>query len=101
MKLLTLRTGNGSTKAVRQDGDTLTEIDGFANVGELLRSADWEANAKAAAGATHPLEGADLDAVVPSPGKIICVGHNYRNHIKKWAGKSRNTPPCSPSTPNP
>ena len=83
MKLLTLRTGNGSTKAVRQDGDTLTEIDGFANVGELLRSADWEATAKAAAGATHPLEGADLAAVVPSPGKIICVGHNYRNHIKE------------------
>ena len=82
MRLLTLRTGNG-TKAVRQDGDTLTEIDGFADVGELLRSADWEATAKAAKGATHPLEGANLDAVVPSPGKIICVGHNYRNHIKE------------------
>ncbi|WP_346958234.1 fumarylacetoacetate hydrolase family protein [uncultured Arthrobacter sp.] len=86
MRLLTLRTENGtgtSTVAVRQDGDTLTEIDGFANVGELLRSADWEAIAQNAAGATHPLEGADLDAVVPSPGKIICVGHNYRNHIKE------------------
>ena len=83
MKLLTLRTGNGSTKAVRQDGDTLTEIDGFADVGALLRSEGWEATAQNADGATHPLEGADLDAVVPSPGKIICVGHNYRNHIKE------------------
>ena len=86
MRLLTLRLpveGKTVTKAVRQDGTTLTEIDGFADVGELLRSADWEATAKAAAGATHPLEGADLDAVVPSPGKIICVGHNYRNHIKE------------------
>lgn len=86
MRLLTLRTGNAtgtSTVAVRQDGDTLTEIDGFADVGALLRSADWEAIARNAAGATHPLEGADLDAVVPSPGKIICVGHNYRNHIKE------------------
>ncbi|MDQ0850568.1 acylpyruvate hydrolase [Arthrobacter sp. B3I9] len=83
MRLLTLRTGNGTTKAVRQDGGTLTEIDGFANVGELLRTADWEATAAAAAGVTHPLEGADLDAVVPAPGKIICVGHNYRNHIKE------------------
>ncbi|QCB97778.1 FAA hydrolase family protein [Arthrobacter sp. PAMC25564] len=82
MRLLTLRTKNG-TKAVRQDGTTLTEIDGFANVGELLNTAGWEATAKAAAGATHPLEGADLDAVVPFPGKIICVGHNYRNHIKE------------------
>ena len=83
MRLLTLRTGNGTTQAVRQDGDTLTEIDGFADVGALLRSADWEATAQNANGATHPLEGADLDAVVPSPGKIICVGHNYRNHIKE------------------
>jgi acylpyruvate hydrolase len=86
MRLLTLRLNSASgkvTKAVRQDGDTLTEIEGFANVGELLNTAGWEATAKAAAGATHPAEGADLDAVVPFPGKIICVGHNYRNHIKE------------------
>jgi acylpyruvate hydrolase len=83
MRLLTLRTGNGTTKAVRQDGDTLTEIDGFADVGELLRTAGWEETARAANGATHPLDGADLAAVVPAPGKIICVGHNYRNHIKE------------------
>ncbi|WP_427004266.1 fumarylacetoacetate hydrolase family protein [Pseudarthrobacter sp. H2] len=86
MRLLTLRLKSASgavTKAVRQDGDTLTEIEGFADVGELLNTAGWEATAKAAAGATHPAEGADLDAVVPFPGKIICVGHNYRNHIKE------------------
>jgi len=82
MRLLTLRTAEG-TKAVRQDGGTLTEIDGFADVGALLRSENWEATAKAANGATRPLDGADLAAVVPSPGKIICVGHNYRNHIKE------------------
>ena len=82
MRLLTLRTENG-TKAVRQDGDTLTEIEGFADVGALLQDPAWEEKAAAASGATHPLEGADLDAVVPFPGKIICVGHNYRNHIKE------------------
>jgi acylpyruvate hydrolase len=82
MRLLTLRLPEG-TKAVRQNGGTLTEIDGFADVGELLRSENWEATAKAANGATHALDGADLAAVVPSPGKIICVGHNYRNHIKE------------------
>jgi acylpyruvate hydrolase len=86
MKLLTLRLSNEgttATRAVRQDGTTLTEIDGFADVGELLRTPDWEGTAKAANGATHPLDGADLAAVVPFPGKIICVGHNYRNHIKE------------------
>lgn len=86
MRLLTLRLSIGDktgTTAVRQDGDTLTEIDGFADVGELLRDSAWEEKAKAASGATHPLDGADLAAVVPAPGKIICVGHNYRNHIKE------------------
>ncbi|MCU1517701.1 MAG: 2-keto-4-pentenoate hydratase [Pseudarthrobacter sp.] len=83
MRLLTLRTPNGTTTAVRQDGGTLTEITGYTDVGSLLRSASWEATAKAANGATHPFDGADLAAVVPSPGKIICVGHNYRNHIKE------------------
>lgn len=85
MKLLTLRTPNGATptQAVRQDGDTLTEIDGYANVGELLQNANWKNVAAAATGATHPYDGAELDAVVPAPGKIICVGHNYRNHIQE------------------
>ena len=86
MRLMTLSLSNEGTtvtRAVRQDGTTLTEIDGFADVGALLKDSSWEAIAKAAAGATHPLDGADLDAVVPLPGKIICVGHNYRNHIKE------------------
>jgi acylpyruvate hydrolase len=86
MRLLTLRTGTGTgqnTVAVRQDGDTLTEINGFADVGALLRTEGWESIAAAANGATHPYDGADLAAVVPFPGKIICVGHNYRNHIKE------------------
>jgi acylpyruvate hydrolase len=84
MKLLTLRLDNGkSTTAVRQDGDTLTEIPGVSDVGALLQDPNWETTAKEAHGATHSLAGADLAAVVPSPGKIICVGHNYRNHIKE------------------
>lgn len=86
MRLLTLRLAQGDktvTVAVRQDGDTLTEIDGFTDVGALLKDPSWETIAQAATGATHTLEGADLDAVVPAPGKIICVGHNYRNHIKE------------------
>jgi acylpyruvate hydrolase len=82
MKLLTLRTSAG-TRAVRQDGDILTEIDGFSDVGALLQDPAWASIAEAANGATHAYDGADLAAVVPSPGKIICVGHNYRNHIKE------------------
>lgn len=86
MRLLTLRLQSGDTArttAVRQDGDTLTEIPGFADVGALLKDPAWGSTAKAANGATHSFDGADLAAVVPSPGKIICVGHNYRNHIQE------------------
>jgi len=80
MKLLTLRTTNG-TRAVRQDGELLTEIDGFTDVGELLKNPDWKAIAAVATGAIHSLSGASLAAVIPNPGKIICVGLNYRTHI--------------------
>ncbi len=83
MRLLTLRTSAGTTTADRQVGNPPTEIDGFSDVGALLQDPAWVAIAEAAHGATHAYDGADLAAVVPSPGKIICVGHNYRNHIKE------------------
>lgn len=83
MKLATLRTPAG-TVAVRIDVDTAIEIDGYTDVGALLASADWKAEAEAAAGTAHPLADiadADWAPVVPAPTKIVCVGLNYRNHI--------------------
>lgn len=80
MRLLTLRLGHG-TSAVRQEDDELVEIPGTADVGALLRLPDWREIAVAARGPRHLLESADLAPVVPNPGKIICVGLNYRNHI--------------------
>ncbi|MGX1163662.1 acylpyruvate hydrolase [Arthrobacter sp. SLBN-100] len=80
MRLTTLRTPTGNV-AVRQDGNTYTEILGFADVAELLRDPNWKAVANAAAGPVHPVVGADLAPVVTTPGKIICVGLNYRKHI--------------------
>ncbi|WP_167044298.1 fumarylacetoacetate hydrolase family protein [Salinibacterium sp. ZJ454] len=83
MKLATLRNGT-STVAVRVDSDSAVEIDGFSNVGELLATEGWKSVAEQAAGTAHPLK--DIaptrwDAVVPRPGKIVCVGLNYKNHI--------------------
>lgn len=80
MRLSTLRI-KGATCAVRQDNETLIEIDGYADVGALLQEANWEQIAADASGTRHAAEGSDLAAVVPRPGKIICVGLNYRNHI--------------------
>ncbi|MFI0424460.1 fumarylacetoacetate hydrolase family protein [Spongiactinospora sp. 9N601] len=59
MKLATLRV-NGSTRAVRLDGDRLIDL-GAADLGE----------------------GAAFAPVVPRPSKVVCVGLNYKNHIQE------------------
>jgi len=83
MRLATLRTNSG-TAAVRVDDDALIEIDGALDVGILLQDPDWRDRASQASGTTHHLSDVPAEAwapVVPNPGKIICVGLNYRNHI--------------------
>ena len=35
----------------------------------------------AATGTTYDAAGADFAPLVPRPGKVVCVGLNYRNHI--------------------
>ncbi|MCG2624472.1 fumarylacetoacetate hydrolase family protein [Arthrobacter sp. I2-34] len=80
MRLATLRTTKGTT-AVRRDGDTYTEIQGFADVGALLAHPDWATIAAEADGAQHPAAEAQLASVVTAPSKIVCVGLNYRTHI--------------------
>ncbi|WP_432872063.1 fumarylacetoacetate hydrolase family protein [Microbispora rosea] len=83
MKLATLRV-DGSTRAVRVDGDRLVDL-GAADLGELLSHDDWAARAAvdADAATTYPAEGADFAPVVPRPSKVVCVGLNYKNHIQE------------------
>jgi acylpyruvate hydrolase len=81
MRLATVRSGD-TTRAVRVDGDTLVDL-GFADVGELLATDGWAARAAAATGPTRSAAGAQFAPVVPQPSKIVCVGLNYRNHIRE------------------
>ena len=81
MRLATIRTESGMS-AVRIDGDEAVEC-GASDVGTLLASADWRARAGAADGPRHPLADLSYAPVVPRPGKIICVGLNYRSHISE------------------
>ncbi|MFJ1654529.1 fumarylacetoacetate hydrolase family protein [Streptomyces sp. NPDC088337] len=81
MKLATIRTADG-TRAVRLDGDLLVDL-GYADLGELFAEDGWQARAAAASGTTYPAEAADFAPVVPNPSKVVCVGHNYTNHIKE------------------
>lgn len=85
MRLGTLRT-SGGTIAVRIDEGTAVEIGGFADVGALLISEGWQDAARAASGTAHELDAlalTDWAPVVPHPGKIVCVGLNYANHIRE------------------
>jgi acylpyruvate hydrolase len=79
MKLATIRTPQG-TRAVRVDGSTLVDL-GAADVRAVLETADWQQSAADAAGQTWDAADADLAPLVPQPGKVVCVGLNYRNHI--------------------
>lgn len=81
MKLATLRVAGG-TRAVRLDDNVLVDL-GYDDLGALFAQDDWATIAADASGETWPAEGADLAAVVPNPSKVICVGHNYTNHIKE------------------
>ncbi|WP_207841214.1 fumarylacetoacetate hydrolase family protein [Williamsia soli] len=82
MKLATLRRGD-TTVAVRVNDNAATVIDGYIDLSELLANPDWRAVADSANGEAIDLNGADYAPVVPRPGKIICVGLNYANHIKE------------------
>ncbi|GAA4957481.1 acylpyruvate hydrolase [Nonomuraea thailandensis] len=78
MKLATIRTSDGRTRAVRVDGDTLVDL-GLTDVGELLAQPGWAERAAQADG--DAVESAGFAPVVPRPGKIVCIGLNYRKHI--------------------
>lgn len=82
MRLATIRThddGADATRAVRLEGDTLVDL-GYADLGAYLADGSPE---PAGGAVTYPVEGADFAPVVPNPSKVVCVGHNYSNHIKE------------------
>lgn len=79
MRLATIRR-DGTTHAVRVDGDTCTVLD-VPDVGSLLTVAGWRAAAGAATGSVMAMADGEVLAPVLRPGKIICVGLNYRTHI--------------------
>ncbi|WP_257158833.1 fumarylacetoacetate hydrolase family protein [Corynebacterium cystitidis] len=89
MRLATIRSNEG-TFAARVEGESsAVKINGYACVGELLKEENWEQIAKDASGETVEFAQSDLEAVVPAPNKIVCVGLNYANHIKEMG---RNLP---------
>jgi acylpyruvate hydrolase len=83
MRLGTLSRGGAGSVAIAIDEAGAHPIEGFADVGALLRDpAGLDAAAAALDGAAaEPFEEAQLLRPVLEPGAVICVGLNYRNHI--------------------
>ena len=82
MKLATIRITGGATRAVRVDDDVAVDLEA-PDLGALLLDPSWRARAERRdrAAATWPVGEVGWAAVVPIPGKIVCVGLNYRPHI--------------------
>ncbi len=83
MRLGTVRTAAGTRAAVQQ-GEAWVLLDA-ADVGELVARDGWAAEALArcedATAERRPVSGAELAAPVPRPGKVVCCGLNYHDHI--------------------
>jgi acylpyruvate hydrolase len=83
MKLATLSTDAGTRAVVVRDDGAVT-VDGYEDVGALLRAGASGLEAASAAardGSAAPFDAAALRRPVLAPGAIVCVGLNYRTHI--------------------
>ncbi|RNE48557.1 fumarylacetoacetate hydrolase family protein [Corynebacterium alimapuense] len=83
MRLATIRSEQGSFAALVTSETTALKIVGYSNVGDLLQNPQWREVAEHTTGEEVVFRHKDLEAVVPAPKKIICVGMNYTNHIKE------------------
>jgi len=79
VRLATVGTGQGP-RAVRVDEDGYVDLEAV-DLGEFFANPDWRELAAAARGAATPLDSVESLAPVLRPGKIVCVGLNYRTHI--------------------
>ncbi|RDI55941.1 fumarylacetoacetate hydrolase family protein [Nocardia mexicana] len=78
MRLATLRSDAGTFAARIADDGAVHDL-GIGDVGQLLALPGWESIAQG--GRRRHVAVLDYAPVVPRPGKIVCVGLNYRHHI--------------------
>lgn len=77
-KLATIRIDGGTRAVALVDGK---HVDlGFDDLGAYYAAGSPAVPTDAA---SYDVAGADFAPVVPNPSKVICVGHNYTNHIKE------------------
>lgn len=90
MKAVRYRLADGTLRIGRLDGDTVIEAGPAPAAGFVPTGQAWRRLADAA-GPRYPLGTLDLTYPI-TPGKIICIGTNYRDH----AEESGQEPPAEP-----
>jgi acylpyruvate hydrolase len=81
MRLATVRIG-GATHAARLDGDRLVVLTA-PDVGALLAAADRDRALGDEEGTTVAADDPEFATLLPRPEKFLCVGMNYREHIRE------------------
>lgn len=105
MKIVGFETDNGARLGI-VDGDSVVDLQGVdanlpADLAEVLRRTGGDLATivdlakKAPASARRPLSGLRYALPVAHPGKIICLGLNYLDHVKE--GPQRDNIPKFPS----
>ena len=82
MKFVSFRRPNGSAAWGRVDGDTIVElgVEGAVAPADLKTAIATRSLGDLVDGPRHALAETALLPVIPNPGKILCVGHNYESH---------------------
>jgi acylpyruvate hydrolase len=83
MRLATITTPHGPRAAVLRENEAVL-VDGYSDVGALLRDGEAGMNAARRAhldGDARPFTPEDVRQPILAPGAVVCVGLNYRTHI--------------------
>ena len=89
MKLATFMTGQGPRVGVLGDGGVIPLAQGLAGLDMMSLIRNWDAHRISAERSLRegrnpvPLESAALLAPISRPGKVLCIGLNYADHVRE------------------
>jgi 2-keto-4-pentenoate hydratase/2-oxohepta-3-ene-1,7-dioic acid hydratase in catechol pathway len=96
VRLVTYRSDRGPRAGVQRDESVIDVWDALggdgSSVRDLLASGQLAAAAEISDGEAIPLDQVALDAPLPDPEKIVCIGLNYRAHAAEAGIEPPETP---------
>jgi 2-keto-4-pentenoate hydratase/2-oxohepta-3-ene-1,7-dioic acid hydratase in catechol pathway len=93
MRYVSFRRPDGKASFGRLDGDTVLDLGAARSAPADLKSALAQGVlGRLDGGKSLPLSDVMLLPVIPNPGKILCVGLNYAEHVKETGREQREFP---------